>query len=330
MPGTVAGPVREDGRVTPRYIGLFWRIFVPNAAVLAVACVVLMIQPANGRVPALVGGLTVMLVVNLLLLRRAVTPLVRLTALMRGVDPLAPGQRAPVAGPPSEVTVLAQAFGDMLDRLEEERAASGRRALSEIEAERRRIAGELHDQLGQSLTAIALHLDRLAPAAAPDTRDELREIRDDVLRTIEDAREMARRLRPEALDTLGLVPALTNLAERLSHHTGLTIHRDLQRELPPLTSDAELVLFRVAQESLTNVVRHAGATSVDLSLRAWGPLVELLVRDDGEGMNGAAGSGTGIRAMRERAVAVQAALTIAPRADAPGTEVRLVVPGRQA
>ncbi len=315
--------------MTPRYIGLFWRIFVPNAAVLAVACVVLMIQPANGRVPALVGGLTVMLVVNLLLLRRAVTPLVRLTALMRGVDPLAPGQRAPVAGPPSEVTVLAQAFGDMLDRLEEERAASGRRALSEIEAERRRIAGELHDQLGQSLTAIALHLDRLA-AAAPDAREELREIRDDVLRTVGEAREMARRLRPEALDTLGLVPALTNLAERLAHHTGLTIHRDLERELPPLTSDAELVLFRVAQESLTNVVRHAGATSVDLSLRARGPLVELLVRDDGEGTNGAAGSGTGIRAMRERAVAVQAALTIAPRTDSPGTEVRLVVPGRQA
>lgn len=329
MPGTVPAPVREDGGVTPRYIGLFSRIFVPNAAVLAVACVVLIIQPANGRVPALVGGLTVMLVVNLLLLRRAVTPLVRLTALMRDVDPLAPGQRVPVAGPPSEVTVLAQAFADMLDRVEQERAASGRRALSEIEAERRRIAGELHDQLGQSLTAIALHLDRLAPGTDEDTRRELRLIRDDVLRSVEEAREMARRLRPEALDTLGLVPALTNLAERLAHHTGLTIRRDLDRGLPPLTSDAELVIFRVAQESLTNAVRHAGARAIDLSLRARGPEVELVIRDDGKGMNGPPASGSGIRSMRERAVAVQAALTIVPRADAPGTEVRLVVPGRQ-
>ena len=327
MPGTVSAPVRQDERVTPRYIGLFWRIFVPNAAVLAVACVVLMIQPANGRVPALVGGLTVMLVVNLLLLRRAFTPLGRLTALMRDVDPLVPGQRVPVAGPPSEVTVLAQAFADMLDRLEDERSASGRRALSEIEAERRRIAGELHDQLGQSLTAIALHLDRLAPRSDPETRRELRLIRDDVLRSVEEVREMARRLRPEALDTLGLVPALTSLAERLAHHTGLTIRRDLQRELPPLTSDAELVIFRVAQESLTNVARHARARAVDLSLRADGAQVELLVRDDGDGMDGGPGSGTGIRSMRERAVAVQAALTIAPRADAPGTEVRLLVPG---
>jgi two-component system sensor histidine kinase UhpB len=321
--------VREDARVTPPYIGLFWRIFVPNAAVLSVACVVLIIQPANGRVPALVGGLTVMLVVNLLLLRRAVTPLVRLTALMRDIDPLAPGQRASVAGPPSEVTVLAQAFADMLDRVEQERAASGRRALSEIEAERRRIAGELHDQLGQSLTAVALALDRLAPAADPHTRGELRLIRDDVLRSVEEAREMARRLRPEALDTLGLVPALTNLAERMAHHTGLTIRRDLERRLPPLTSEAELVIFRVAQESLTNVARHAGAQEVDLSLRAEGPQVELVVRDDGAGVDGGPASGTGIRSMRERAVAVQAALTIAPRADARGTEVRLLVPGRQ-
>ncbi|CAA9507535.1 MAG: hypothetical protein AVDCRST_MAG13-2619 [uncultured Solirubrobacteraceae bacterium] len=313
----------------PRFVSLFWRIFVPNAAVLAVACVVLMIEPANGRVPALVGGLTVMLVVNLLLLRRAVTPLVRLTALMRDIDPLAPGQRASISGPPSEVTVLAQAFADMLDRVEQERAASGRRALSEIEAERRRIAGELHDQLGQSLTAIALHLDRLAPVADEHIRRELRLIRDDVLRSVEEAREMARRLRPEALDTLGLVPALTNLAERLAHHTGLTIRRDLERSLPPLTSEAELVIFRVAQESLTNVVRHAGAQTVDVSLHAQGPEVELVVRDDGTGVDGRPASGTGIRSMRERAVAVQAALTIAPRADAPGTEVRLRVPGQQ-
>jgi two-component system sensor histidine kinase UhpB len=217
----------------------------------------------------------------------------------------------------------------MLDRVEQERAASGRRALSEIEAERRRIAGELHDQLGQSLTAIALHLDRLAPGTDEDTRRELRLIRDDVLRSVEEAREMARRLRPEALDTLGLVPALTNLAERLAHHTGLTIRRDLDRGLPPLTSDAELVIFRVAQESLTNAVRHAGARAIDLSLRARGPEVELVIRDDGKGMNGPPASGSGIRSMRERAVAVQAALTIVPRADAPGTEVRLVVPGRQ-
>jgi len=321
--------MRQDGRVPPRFVSLFWRIFVPNAAVLAVACVVLIIEPANGRVPALVGGLTVMLVVNLLLLRRAVTPLVRLTALMRDVDPLVPGQRASVAGPPSEVTVLAQAFADMLDRVEEERAASGRRALSEIEAERRRIAGELHDQLGQGLTAVALALDRVAPATGEDVRHELRLIRDEVLRSVEEAREMARRLRPEALDTLGLVPALTNLAERLAHHTGLTIRRDLERRLPPLSSDAELVLYRVAQESLTNVARHAGARVVDLSLRAQGPDVELVVRDDGTGVNGLPASGSGIRSMRERAVAVQATLTIAPRSDAHGTEVRLLVPGQR-
>lgn len=319
--------MREDGRVTPRYIGLLWRIFVPNAAVLAVACVVLTVEPANGRIAVLASGLIVMLAINLLLLRRAVTPLVRLTALMGDIDPMKPGQRAPVTGPPSEVTVLGETFNDMLDRLEDERSASGRRALVELEAERRRIAGELHDQLGQSLTAIALHLDRVAAVTDTATGQELRDVRDDVLLTVEDAREMARRLRPEALDTLGLVAALTNLAERLAHHTGLTIRRDLERNLPPLTWESELVVYRVAQESMTNALRHAKPYALELTLRSCGTSVELLVRDDGEGFDGAPGAGTGIRSMRERAIAVQADLEIVPRDDTQGTEVRLVVPG---
>jgi two-component system sensor histidine kinase UhpB len=320
--------VRDDAPVTPRYIALFWRIFVPNAAVLAVACVVLIIQPANGRVPALVGGLTVMLVVNLLLLRRAVTPLTRLTALMQDVDPLVPGQRLAVTGPPSEVTVLAQAFGDMLDRLELERSASGRRALSEIEAERRRIAGELHDQLGQSLTAVALHLDRLLPKADPRTAEELRLIRDDVLRSVDDAREMARRLRPEALDTLGLVPALTNLAERLAHHTGLPVRRDLQRDLPPLTSEAELVIFRVAQESLTNASATPTPGRSSCPARRRDGEVELVVRDDGTAWTACRprGAGSGRCASGRSRSRRRSASARAPAGG--GTEVRLVVPAR--
>jgi two-component system sensor histidine kinase UhpB len=146
---------------------------------------------------------------------------------------------------------------------------------------------------------------------------------------VDDAREMARRLRPEALDTLGLVPALTNLAERLAHHTGLPVRRDLQRDLPPLTSEAELVIFRVAQESLTNAVRHAHARALELCLRADGEgEVELVVRDDGTGVDDLPTSGSGIRSMRERALAVEATLSIGPRTGGRGTEVRLVVPAR--
>src|SRR5918998_2484162 len=99
-------------------IPLFWRLFVPNACVLVVACVVLIVEPANGRIVSLVGGLAIMLAVNLFLMRRAFAPLTRLMATMNRVDPLRPGERVPLVGPPSEVTVLAREFNAMLDRIE--------------------------------------------------------------------------------------------------------------------------------------------------------------------------------------------------------------------
>src|SRR3954452_19345076 len=150
------------------YIPLFWRIFIPNATVLAVAGVVLAAEPANGRVLVLLVGGVTMLGANLVIMRRSFAPLTRLALLMQRVDPLRPGQRVPVLGPPSEVTLVAGAFNDMLDRLEGERRDSARRELAAQQAVRRHVARELHDQLGQDLTAIALQLDRLATGAVED------------------------------------------------------------------------------------------------------------------------------------------------------------------
>jgi two-component system, NarL family, sensor histidine kinase UhpB len=308
-----------------RYVPLFWRIFIPNVTILGVACVVLVIEPANGRVPALVGGLIVMLLANLLVLRWAVMPLARFTGLMRAVDPLRPGQRVTTVGPESEVTVLGEAFNEMLDRLEQERLQSGRRALSEREAERRRIAAELHDEVGQSLTAAVLQVERHAERCPGGLREEATAVRDALTRTIEDVRGIAARLRPEALDALGLIPALTNLTERLAQQTGIRIERDLQRGLPSLSDDAELVIYRVAQESITNAIRHAGAGVLELRLREEDGEVRLSVRDDGCGFDPAGVAESGIRAMRERALAVGATLRVGPRPDGPGTEVRLAV-----
>src|SRR5690242_1026293 len=97
------------------FIPLFWRLFIPNAAVLLGAGVVLMIQPANGRVLVLAASLAVLLTVNLVLMRRAFAPLVRLTSLMDAIDPLDPGHRLPALGPESEVTRLTEALNQMLD-----------------------------------------------------------------------------------------------------------------------------------------------------------------------------------------------------------------------
>src|SRR4051812_44932465 len=159
-------------RSAPTYIPLFWRLFVPNAAVLLGAGIVLMIQPANGRVVALAGGLAVLLTVDLVLMRRAFAPLSRLAGLMNAIDPLDPGLRLPALGPESEVTRLTEAFNRMLDRLETERRESGHRALVAEEAERRRVAAELHDEIGQRLTALLLQIERLSRSASPESSDE--------------------------------------------------------------------------------------------------------------------------------------------------------------
>jgi len=312
-------------------VSLFWRLFVPNATVLAAACVVLMIEPANGRVVALVGGLATLLAVNVVLMRRTFAPLARLAATMRSVDPLRPGQRVPVDAPQSEVTVLADAFNDMLGRLEAERRESGRRALTAQEQERRRLAAELHDELGQTLTALALQLDRLAGRVPEADRDDVRASRDTALELVDSTRALARRLRPEGLDALGLPAALTGLTERLSARTGLPVERTITRDLPPLDPDAELVVFRVAQESLTNVVRHARAGRARLVLARDGDgAVVLTVSDDGVGIDGHASGrdGRGILLMRERAMLVGGQLSIED-ADGHGTRVRLWVPAQR-
>jgi two-component system sensor histidine kinase UhpB len=308
-----------------RYIPLFWRLFIPNACVLAAACIVLIIEPANGRIPALVGGLTVMLGVNLVLMRRATGPLTHLIATMRDVDPLAPGQRTEAGGPASEVTTLSRAFNEMLDRIETERRESARRELLAQESERRRVAAELHDEIGQSLTAFMLDLERTIAEAPPTQREALIRWRDMAARLLDDVRRLARTLRPEVLDELGLGPALTNLCDRLSAQTGVDIDVSRSGELPALGPDVQLVIYRVTQESLTNVVRHADADRAEVLLTADDGRVELRVTDNGAGLPELAAEGNGIRGMRERAVLVGGRLSVR-RAPDGGTRVSLDIP----
>jgi two-component system sensor histidine kinase UhpB len=310
------------------FIPLFWRLFIPNATVLAVACVVLIVEPANGRIFALVGGLILMLTVNLLLMRRAIAPLARLMSVMEEVDPLDPGRRLPLSAAESEITALTESFNRMLERLERERLESGQRALAAQEGERRRVAGELHDEIGQQLTALVLQLDRLARQADGELAGPLADTTAAAKQTLEDVRTLAHRLRPEVLDELGLVPALRNLCDRIGDGTGLVVHRSLG-EPTGLSADAELVLYRVVQESLTNVVRHASARSARVSLDQDDGVLRLRVADDGVGLPGPLHEfeGGGIRGLRERALTIGAKLQVGQAEDG-GTEVILWIPSR--
>ena len=311
----------------PHYVSLFWRLFVPNATVLGVACAVLWVEPANGRLVALIGGLAMLLGVNWVLMRRAFSPLQRLVGVMEQVDPLEPGRRLEVEAPPSEVAVLAEAFNDMLVRLEDERRDSARRAAAAQQEERRRISRELHDEIGQALTAHALHLDRIMAGSDADLRPEVDAAREDTLTIVDQVRDLAQSLRPDVLDNVGLHSALAAMLERATQHGGLRVRWDLDRELPPLDDDGELVIYRVAQEAITNVMRHASATTAEVTLRAEPRGVVLRVRDDGAGIDPREPGRSlgGLRFMRERAVVAGARVTVAPGPEG-GTVVTLVVP----
>jgi two-component system sensor histidine kinase UhpB len=317
-----------------RYVPLVWRVFGLNAAVLiaAVVLTVVILPPhvlaapaAEEEIAILLGSVCVMLAINLLLLRHAFAPLGRLTDLMRRVDLLRPGQRVPPDASASEVKELGSTFNEMLDRLETERQESAGRALAAQEGERLRVAQELHDEVGQSLTAVLLDLARAERRAPDDLKPQLRAIQESVRASLDDARRIALELRPEALDDLGLAAALLVLADRFGSWADTEIEQLIERDLPALSYEQELVVYRVAQEALTNVGRHADAERAELSLTRNGSHLELRVRDDGRGLRGAPATGGGIRGMRERALLVGAEVTIGERTEG-GVEVALDVP----
>jgi two-component system sensor histidine kinase UhpB len=311
---------------------LVWRVFLGNALVLLAACCALLLTPVTVSSPVAAqeaitigAGLLVMLLIDLALLRRAFTPLESLARRMEHVDLLRPGLRAEERAD-HEVAVLTEAFNAMLERLEDERRGGAERAVVALEDERRRVARDLHDQVGQALTGVLLQIDRAARGVDGAPRAGLEDAREAARTALEDVRHIAQQLRPEVLDDLGLASALRSLAAAMGRASGIRIVCVIERELPPLTPETELVVYRVAQESLTNVVRHAGATRAELRLTATRGRVALTVRDDGHGLDpGDVGNDGGIRGMRERALLVGADLRVTVPGEG-GTLVALEVP----
>jgi two-component system, NarL family, sensor histidine kinase UhpB len=310
---------------------LYWRVFATNAAMLLIAFLGLVFAPVTVSVPphlteliVLTSGLIVILAINLVVLRPVFRPLDELAETMRRHDPLSPGSRARVDGDPA-VAALARTFNEMLERLESERRESAHRALMVQEAERARIARELHDEVGQTLTGVMLQVEGLAAVIPDELREQLEELRETARDGTEEVRRIARRLRPEALEDLGLQSALSALAARVADQAHLDISRHLDSRLT-LSQQQELVAYRVAQEALTNVARHAGAEHVELRLDRDNSNAVLCVRDDGRGVQSAdLMSSNGIRGMRERAMLIGAHLAISPCPER-GTEVKLTIP----
>jgi len=308
---------------------LYWRVclinglvFVAGAAALALAPVTVSATVLVSEAVVLVLGLIGIVVLNATLLRTSLAPLDRLIRMMDTVDLQRPGLRLPESGS-GAVGQLVSGFNAMLERLETERGRSNAKALAAQEAERHRIARELHDEIGQGLTAVLLGLKQLSSRMPPDVVKDLQEVQETARATLDEVRGVARRLRPGVLEDLGLHSALAALATEFSSH-GLQVQRVTSPGLPDLGSERELVIYRVAQEALTNVARHSQSCTVRLSLQRQGRAVILAVEDDGRGIRGA-GEGTGIRGMRERALLIGAQLAVST-GELGGTSVRLTVP----
>ena len=314
-----------------RTVSLFWRIFAVNAGLLALIALLLVVTPVTIQAPPtltevliIVIGLAVTVAANAVLLWRALTPLERLAQRMDTVDLLRPGQRLQAVRD-DEVGRVVHAFNAMLDRLESERQRSARRVLAAQEAERVGIARDLHDAVGQLLTGVLLELDSIAEAA-PEHRHEIDGTKETVRRALDEVRRISSELRPEMLEHLGLVSALTELTTTFGRVSGIDVERDFDPSLPKLAPETELAVYRIAQESLTNIARHSNASRVTIALERDPDSIVLWVRDDGRGFDGSMPEEHGgLRSMRERALLVDGALAIKDSSRG-GVEVRLEVP----
>jgi two-component system sensor histidine kinase UhpB len=178
------------------------------------------------------------------------------------------------------------------------------------EEERRRLARDLHDEVNQALTAILLRLEALSQDSPPDRADEVGELKRLVNQAMEELLNLARQLRPTALDDHGLMPAIETQLKRFSARTGIEVRISPEGEPDNLPEDVQTAVYRILQEALANIGRHAGATAVSVEIEVEDERLELRIRDDGEGFDPASvirgasegpGAGLGLSGMAERA-----------------------------
>ena len=233
----------------------------------------------------------------------------------------------------SELVSAERERGDAVGRLmasearEESRRETLRRVVDAQEEERRRLAIELHDETGQSLATVLMGLRRLEDAASlEEVRETAAELRETVQNAVQELRALAVELRPKALDDFGLGPALERLVELYGKRTGTTVTTHLAGLEERLPGSAESALYRIAQEGLTNITKHAGATNVSLVTRRDADRMLMMLVDDGEGFDTSLHSdGLGLLSIRERAELLGGSVTIESESGK-GTTVAVEIP----
>lgn len=327
-------------------VPLFYKILIANAALVLMGSVVGSLvtaayvrrHPEGGLLDVVgllaVGGVVATVLVNALILRLALAPLEALERTAARV------QRGDLEArvPPSPLADrgldrLTRTFNGMLDAAEQNRARLrdvAASALGAAEEERKRIARELHDETAQLLAALLLRIrvvrgtgDAEAVAALLD------DMRGQIGDALEGVRRFARGLRPPALDELGLVPAIESHVRSVRAISQIDLTLEAGSPGSRLPPEAELAVYRIVQESLSNVLRHSGATRASVRLSREGGRLVVCVRDDGRGFPveevQRAGRGLGLFGMNERAAYLGGTVEVRS-APGEGTEVRAKIP----
>jgi two-component system sensor histidine kinase UhpB len=328
-------------------VPLFYKILLANAVIVVLGAVAgtslsqHLLRPGPDEVsPRLftvslaLAGVLVTVLVNAWILRLALIPLRLLEVTAAKVQAGDFDARVPastVTDP--ELEDLTSTFNSMLDNLEvysQRLRDVAARALNAEEEERKRIARELHDDTAQTLAALLIRL-RLARSATGAARDEeFEQFRLQLGEALERIRRFARGLRPPALDEFGLVPALESHVRTLSETVGIPIRMEAEPLTLELSSQSELVLYRIVQEALSNAVRHAAPKRIHVAISEENQNVVVVVTDDGSGFSRSAtrdsdGRGLGLFGMEERAGYVGGRVEIRSRPGA-GTTVRASIP----
>ncbi|MHB1170740.1 MAG: HAMP domain-containing sensor histidine kinase [Longimicrobiales bacterium] len=350
MPGTREALESRSPSELPRAlvavlrVPLFYKILGANAVIAALSglAVVLAVHRELGTdavtdtiVMVALVTIVLSLVVNAVIVRFALSPIDRLentASRVQAGDEEARARTTVLAD--RKLARLIATFNEMLDRITVQRQRLrdvNQRALAAAEDERLRIARELHDGTAQTLAALRVRL-----KLARTTRDAakqaaiLEEISEEVASAIEEVRRMARGLRPPALDMLGLAPAIESRARAIAEAGGLRLELAVEDQERLLSPETELAVYRIVQESLSNVVRHAGAETVFVGVQRQDGILEIVVRDDGRGFDlehalDDSGRGLGLFGMQERASYIGGTVDIESR-PGEGTRVRVRIP----
>jgi two-component system sensor histidine kinase UhpB len=319
----MSGPKHTSGFWAPfGRISLFEKVILVNALMLVIEALAGLWVTSHSLeshhylidTSFVVGAMVVSLVITILLLRASFRPLFSLLQTIRAVSGGQTQARAANQPTDTEIGELAQAFNRMLDSLERARREQAMLILQAQEEERRRVALELHDESSQNLTALLVHTeilqqglnhlptDSLTTEAREQLRAGLQQLTKLTQGTLESIRALALQLRPAVLDDLGLLAALRWLAEDFRERLQISVDLHLEplsnSTYPPLY---EITLFRVAQESLTNVARHARASAISIELTRDARRIILRIHDNGQGYAlTQKRSGLGIGGMQER------------------------------